>query len=72
MGSCPQKGVKLVSRKWVYKVKRRIDALNEMYKALVVTHGFSQQYGTNYEDMFSHVAKMTTIRVLVSLAASES
>lgn len=59
------KDVKLISCKWVYKIKTCVDGSIERYKACLVDCGFSQQYGLNYEDTFSPVAKLTTIKVLL-------
>lgn len=63
-------GVKPISCKWVYKVKRRSDGSVE--RARLVARAFSQQYGIDYDETFSPVAKITTVRVLISLTTSQS
>lgn len=66
------KDVRPISCKWVYKLKTRPDGSIDRYKARLVTRGFAQQYGLDYNETFSPVSNITTIRVLLSLAASES
>jgi Reverse transcriptase (RNA-dependent DNA polymerase) len=63
------KCVKPISCKWVYKVKTRANSSIERYKARLVARGFLQQYRLDYDEMFSPVAKITTILVLLTLAA---
>lgn len=66
--SLPQ-GHKAIGVKWVYKTKRNASGEVQRYKARLVAKGYKQRVGIDYGEVFAPVARMETIRLMISLAA---
>lgn len=56
---------KVIDSRWVFKVKSNVDGTVERYKARLVAKGFQS---SDYQETYSPVAKLTTFRVLMSIA----
>jgi len=65
-------GKQAIGCKWVFKIKHNSEGKTERYKKRLITKGYSQKLGENYIVTFAPVAKQTTFRTLLRVAAARN
>ena len=61
---------KAIGCRWVFVVKFNPDKSVARLKARLVAKVYAHTYGVDYSDTFSPIAKLTSVRLFISLAAS--
>ena len=60
---------KALGTKWVYRVKYDTQGAIKQYKARLVARGYEQIYGIDFDETFSPVSRLTSLRLLFALSA---
>ena len=63
-------GKSTIGCKWVYKIKTRSDDTVDHSKARLVSKGFTQKYGIDYEETFAPVARLSSVRTLIAISTA--
>ena len=63
-------GKSVVGCKWIYKIKTRSDGSIKRYKARLIAKDFTQEYEIDYEETFTSVARISSIRALLVVVAA--
>ncbi len=65
------KGKKALTCMWILKIKYRADGRIERYKARLVVRGCGQVAGIDYAEIFAHVVRLESLRVLLAIVCIE-
>jgi hypothetical protein len=65
------KDKKTIGCKWVYKVKHNANEYVNRYKARLVVKSYAQTYGIDYEKTYSPIAKMASVRTIITMATTK-
>ena len=60
-------GRKAIQNKWIFKKKMDADGNVTVYKARLVAKGFSQVQGVDYDETFSPVAMLKSVRIMLAI-----
>ena len=63
------KGIVPISCKWIFKKKIEVDGKVETYKARLVAKRYRQRQGINYDETFTPVIMLKSIRILLAIIA---
>ena len=58
-----------IENKWIFKNKTGVDSNVSAYKAQLVAKGFQQVQGVDYDETFSPVAMLKSVRIMLAIAA---
>ena len=65
----PPEGIKPIGCKWIFKKKTDMEGNVITYKSRLVAKGYRKKQGVDYDETFSVVAMLKSIRILLAIAA---
>jgi Reverse transcriptase (RNA-dependent DNA polymerase) len=67
----PVQGHKVIGLKWVFKLKKDSEEKIAKYKVRLVAKGYVQQQGVNFEEVFTHMARMETVQMIMVIGVQQ-
>ena len=64
-------GKKPIGVKWVYKTKYKLDGKVYLFKVRLIAKGCKQKLGIDYFEVFSQIARLHIIRMIIAFAAQK-
>ncbi|RDX76037.1 Copia protein, partial [Mucuna pruriens] len=61
----------IIRVKWVYKTKLNLDETIQKHKARLIAKGYLQQLRIDYNETFSPIAQLDTIKALIVVATQK-
>ena len=61
-------GRQAIENKWIFKKKTDADGNGTVYKARLVAKGFRQVQEIDYDETFSPVAMLKSVRIMLAIA----
>ena len=65
----PPPGITAIGCKWVFKKKTDVDGNVQIHKARLVAKGYGQVQGIYYDETYSPVAMLKSVRIILAIAA---
>ena len=59
----------VIKNKWIFKRKTDVDSSVTIYKARIVAKGFQQVQGVDYDESFSLVSMLKSVRIMLAIVA---
>ena len=56
---------------WIYKTRLNESGEVDNYKARLIVKGYIQEHGIDYTEVYAHVARMDTVRMIIAFAAQK-